>query len=173
MTIVGNVTLPISTTSPHTEVFTLRLLVGRRAAINDFNPFGYVPAEGTITVVVYKPLEPVVFFTRLDGIPVAQVRMEAAVTEFPSYYSCAGRYTGSDYWERYLYKIEYKIVNSEGAIGSTVTVTSGFNGTTETPYYFDYGRDTGTGTFVQTASKTRLVTTAAYPQLQITMYYKK
>lgn len=172
MTIVATIKMNISTTSAYTKKYKMRLILGRRAGAGDFNSFGYVPSDSTLTIEVYKPLALAELSVRVGNLWTAFDIDQDFVTTGHSYMFRAKYRKGSgiptDGYQ--LQKIIYKTVNGAGAVGKTLEVTSGFDfPNAEYPLTLRSYTVENDETFY--ISRSRLYTTNEYPQLQASMYY--
>lgn len=172
MTLVADIRLTLaSTVSPHKEVFTMRLLIGRKVAVNDFNIYGYVPADSTITFNIYQNI-PAASLTVFVGSLSSVFRIPTTFSEGANNYSFTGTKVNAtiNLLGYSLNRIVYNIVNSTGTVGATTTVNYGFDILNEYPQDFE-GFSGNTQEFV--ISKKRITPTSAYPYLEAIMYYTK
>lgn len=172
MTIVATVRMTISTVSAYTKQYKMRLILGRRAGANDFNSFGYIPSESTLTIEVYKPLPLAELSVRVGVFWTAFEIDQNFVTTGHAYMFNAKYRKGSgiqtDGYQ--LKKIVYKIVNASGVVGDTVEVTSNFD-FPNAEYPLTLGSYVVENYETFYVSGSRLRTTNEYPQLQVSMYY--
>lgn len=172
MTIVATIKMNISTVSAYTKQYKMRLILGRRAGANDFNSFGYVPSESTLTIEVYKPLPLAELSVRVGVLWTAFDIDQNFVTTGHAYMFNAKYRKGSgiptDGYQ--LKKIIYKIVNASGAVGATVEVTSNFD-FPNAEYPLSLGSYVVENNETFYVSRSRLRTTPEYPQLQVSMFY--